>query len=57
LQALVSQLVARIEHLSQDVTTFDSTRQLKEDNLLLRKDLQVKQKYLNIPGRAQTADQ
>ena len=40
-QALVSQLVARIEHLSQDVSSFDSTRQLKEDNLLLRKDLQV----------------
>jgi len=41
-QALVDQLVARIEHLSVDVANYDATRQLKEDNLLLRKDLQVK---------------
>jgi hypothetical protein len=40
-QALVDQLVARIEHLSVDVANYDATRQLKEDNLLLRKDLQV----------------
>ena len=40
-QALVNQLVARIEHLSVDVANFDASRQLKEDNLLLRKDLQV----------------
>ena len=39
--ALVSQLVARIEHLSADVSNYDATRQLREDNLLLRKDLQV----------------
>ena len=38
-----SQLVARIEHLSLDVTSMDSSRQLKEDNLLLRKDLQAYQ--------------
>ncbi len=40
-QALVTQLVARIEHLSADVANYDASRQLREDNLLLRKDLQV----------------
>ena len=40
--ALVSQLVARIEHLSADVANYDAARQLREDNLLLRKDLQVR---------------
>ena len=41
--SLVSQLVSRIEHLSSDVSNFDTTRQIREDNLLLRKDLQAYQ--------------
>jgi hypothetical protein len=35
--------VARIEHLSVDVTSMDTSRQLRDDNLLLRKDLQAYQ--------------
>ena len=37
---LLDQLVTRIESLSTNVTNVESTRQLKEDNLLLKKDLQ-----------------
>ena len=43
------QLVARIEHLSVDVSSMDTSRQLKEDNLLLRKDLQAYQVYTVKP--------
>ena len=55
--ALVSQLVARIEHLSADVSNYDATRQLREDNLLLRKDLQVliSMKAVNRPYYCRTA--
>ena len=38
---LLDQLVARIEHLSSDVANMDASRQLREDNLLLRKELQT----------------
>ncbi len=38
--AVLDQLVARIEHLSLDVANMDNTRLLKEDNLMLRKELQ-----------------
>ena len=37
---VLDQLVSRIEHLSTGVANIDATRQLREDNLLLRKDLQ-----------------
>ena len=37
---VLDQLVSRIEHLSSGVANIDATRQLREDNLLLRKDLQ-----------------
>ena len=39
--ALLDQLVARIEHLSSDVANMDQARSLREDNLLLRKELQT----------------
>ena len=35
--------MARIEHLSVDVTSMEAARQLRDDNLLLRKDLQAYQ--------------
>ena len=38
---LLDQLVARIEHLSSDVANMDASRQLRDDNLLLRKELQT----------------
>ena len=38
---LLDQLVSRIEHLSSDVANMDNTRQLREDNLILRKELQT----------------
>ena len=38
--SLLDQLVTRIESLSTNVTNVEATRQLKEDNLLLKKDLQ-----------------
>jgi len=37
---LLDRLVSRIEHLSSDVANIDNTRQLREDNLILRKELQ-----------------
>ena len=37
---LLDSLVSRIEHLSSDVANIDNTRQLREDNLILRKELQ-----------------
>ena len=38
---MLDQLVSRIEHLSSDVSNMDNTRQLREDNLILRKELQT----------------
>ena len=38
---LLDSLVSRIEHLSSDVQNMDNTRQLREDNLILRKELQT----------------
>ena len=35
--------MARIEHLSGDVNNMETSRQLRDDNLLLRKDLQAYQ--------------
>jgi hypothetical protein len=55
--ALIDQLVARIEHLSSDVANMDNTRQLREDNLLLRQELQgYRDRELAMMTRLETMD-
>ena len=53
----MDQLVTRIEHLSTGVANLDATRQLREDNLLLRKDLQqYRERELLLLSRMETLE-
>ena len=55
--ALLDQLVARIEHLSTDVANMDASRQLREDNLLLRKELQTyREREIQMMSRLETLE-
>ena len=55
--ALLDQLVARIEHLSCDVANMDASRQLREDNLLLRKELQTyREREIQMMSRLETLE-
>ena len=55
--ALLDQLVARIEHLSTDVSNMDASRQLREDNLLLRKELQTyREREIQMMSRLETLE-
>ena len=55
--ALLDQLVARIEHLSCDVANMDASRSLREDNLLLRKELQTyREREIQMMSRLETLE-